>query len=366
MSSSDNDPGIVISSEDLAIICYTSGTTAMPKGAMLTHRSINASAVNFNLALSLVFDDIIYYPAPLFHVMGCMAMGMMAVGCTMTFDNYSIPTICETIEREKPTVVVSAAGAWTMLVNSDINFSQYNLSSVKTILSGAGPMRKGIGEKLFNIFSRLDKLYFSFSQTEASPCITAGIVTTRSNLSKGKYNEDSGKETFCVKTKIVDENDNEVPVGHSGEIVVWGPNVMNGYWNMPEETAKTIRNGWLYTGDIGYFDAKGCLFVVDRKKDMIISGGENVASVEVESVLCQHPNIKEAAVIGIPDEKWGERVHAIIVSDKTITIEELITFCRGKLAGYKIPRSVENISELPRTPSGKVLKTELRKKYRSS
>jgi acyl-CoA synthetase (AMP-forming)/AMP-acid ligase II len=363
MISSKNDPGIDLSSEDIAAIWYTSGTTAMPKGAILTHRSINANAVNLNLSISLTFDDIVYYPAALFHVIGSMAIGMMAMGCTMIFEDFALPTICETIDREKPNIVVTAAGAFTMFVNSGINFLQYDLSSVKKVLAGAGPMRKAIGEKLFEVLPSLDKLYFSFAQTEASPFITAGIAASRSTLKKGEYSEDSGAETFCVITKIVDENDNEVPVSQIGEIVVRGPNVMNGYWNMPEETKNTIRNGWLHTGDVGYFDSRGRLFVVDRKKDMIISGGENVASAEVESVLFQHPNIKDAAVIGIPDEKWGERVHAVIISNKDIALEELIEFCRVRLAGYKIPRSFDFVNELPRNPSGKILKRELREKY---
>ncbi|HZK19028.1 MAG TPA: AMP-binding protein [Clostridia bacterium] len=362
-AASDKDLDDELVSEDLAAIWYTSGTTAMPKGAMLTHRNISANAVNLNLAISLTSDDVVYYPAALFHIIGSMAMGMMAMGCTMIFEDFALSEVCETIEKEKPNIVVTAAGAFVMLVNSDTDFSRYNLGSVQKVLAGAGPMRKVTGEKLFVALPGLEKLYFSFALTEASPFVTMGVAATRDTLAEGGYSEDSGTENFCVITKIVDDSGKEVPVGELGEITVRGPNVMSGYWNMPGETEKTIRDGWLYTGDVGYVDTNGRLFVVDRKKDMIISGGESIASAEVENVLFEHPNIKEAVIIGLPDEKWGERVHAVIVSDNSISLEGLIGFCRGKLAGYKIPRSYNIVNDLPRSPSGKILKRKLRERY---
>ncbi|MCL6639575.1 MAG: AMP-binding protein, partial [Firmicutes bacterium] len=362
---SPKEPRTEISARDLAVICYTSGTTSMPKGVMLSHGNISANAANQNLGISLSPDDIVYYPAPLFHVMGCMAMGMMALGCTMVFEEFNVNTIYETIQREKVTEVTTTAGPWTILVNSGIDAHQYDLSSVRTILAGGSQMPKRVAEDLFKIFPNLAVLYTSFAQTEAAPFVTIGPVT-RQDILEGRFNEHSGREVFLTRARIVDDQDNDLPVGQRGEILAKGPNVMLGYWEMPEETAETLRGGWLHTNDIGYFDENGYLYVVDRKKDMILSGSENVSSKEVESVLYQHPAIADAAVIGVPDEKWGERVHAVVVlkPGHEASPEEITQFCRANLAGYKIPRSYEFVSELPRNPSGKVLKTKLREKYR--
>lgn len=364
--SDPGEPSTQVSAEDVAVLCYTSGTTAVPKGAMLTHRSIGASGVNMNLGISLTPDDIVYYPAPLFHVMGCMAMSMMAMSCTMVFEDFAPQTMVETIERERPSLVVTTAGPYTMLVNADLDRSKYDITSVRKALAGGSPMRKRVAVDLFNFFPKLENLYFCFSLTEASPFVTVGLAATRRDIEEDRYHEDSGAEGYLTLTKIVDDNDNELPPGQPGEVIVYGPMVMNGYWEMPDETAEALRGGWLHTGDIGYYDERGRLWIVDRKKDMILTGSENVASAEVESVLYRHPAIADAAVIGVPDEKWGERVHAVVVlkPGQKVTAQEITDFCRGYLAGYKIPRSVEFVDALPRNPAGKVLKTELRAKYK--
>ncbi|MCL6446986.1 MAG: long-chain-fatty-acid--CoA ligase [Armatimonadetes bacterium] len=364
-AASPEEPRAEISPDDLAVICYTSGTTAMPKGVMLSHGNIAANAANENLGIALSPDDIVYYPAPLFHVMGCMAMGMMALGCTMVFEEFNVNTIYETIQREKVTEITTTAGPWTILVNSGIDARKYDLSSVRTVLAGGSQMPKRVAAELFDIFPNLNVLYTSFAQTEAAPFVTIGPVT-REDIRAGRFNEHSGREVFLTRARIVDDKDNDLPVGQRGEILARGPNVMLGYWELPEETAAALRGGWLHTNDIGYFDENGYLYVVDRKKDMILSGSENISSKEVESVLYQHPAIADAAVIGVPDEKWGERVHAVVVlkPGQEATPEEITQFCRANLAGYKIPRSYEFVSELPRNPSGKVLKNQLREKYR--
>ncbi|AGL03293.1 acyl-CoA synthetase (AMP-forming)/AMP-acid ligase II [Desulfoscipio gibsoniae DSM 7213] len=363
--SSPLEPNVEISAKDLAVISYTSGTTSMPKGVMLSHGNISANAANENLSVCITHDDIVYYPAPLFHVMGCMAMGMLATGCTLVFEEYKAEKFYERIQQESITKVVTTAGPLTMLVNSEINYKQYDLSSLRTVITGGSPMPGKIATELFNILPNLEVMYVSFAQTEASPFITIDAVT-RQDILEGRYNEHSGREVFLTRVKIVDDQDNDLPVGHRGEIIARGPNVMLGYWEMPEENTQTLREGWLHTNDIGYFDSNGYLYVVDRKKDMILSGSENVSSKEVESVLYQHPAIADAAVIGVSDEKWGERVHAVIVlkSGQQEDPEGIIKFCRENLAGYKTPRSIEFISDLPRNATGKVLKNRLREKYK--
>lgn len=364
-ASAEGEPPIEPSAEDAAVICLTSGTTAVPKCAVLTHRSIAASGVNVCLGINLSFDDKVYYPAALFHVMGCMAMTMLARGCTLVYEDFAPQLVCETITYEKPSVVVAAITPLAFLVNSGLNFADYDLSSVRTILGGAGPNRRVVGLKLFDVFPNLEEVYYAYALSEASPIVTCGVVATREGALRGEYSEDSGREGYVTVTKVVDDNGKELPPGQPGEIIVRGPNVFSGYWGMPEETASAIRSGWLYTGDIGYFDTDGRLRVVDRKKDMILTGSENVASVEVESVLCQHPAIAEAAVIGVPDETWGERVHAVIVLKPgcNTSPEDIISFCRQYLAGYKVPKSVDFVETLPRNATGKVLKGELRVKY---
>ncbi|MGB9847144.1 MAG: AMP-binding protein, partial [Desulfotomaculales bacterium] len=233
---SPKEPQTEISAQDLAVICYTSGTTSMPKGVMLSHGNISANAANQNLGISLSPDDVVYYPAPLFHVMGCMAMGMMALGCTMVFEEFNVSTIYETIQREKVTEVTTTAGPWTILVNSGIDARRYDLSSVRTVLAGGSPMPKRVAEDLFKIFPNLAVLYTSFAQTEAAPFVTIGPVT-REDILAGRFNEHSGREVFLTRARIVDDQDNDLPTGQRGEILAKGPNVMLGYWEMPEETA---------------------------------------------------------------------------------------------------------------------------------
>jgi len=356
------EPETTVLPDDLAVICYTSGTTSVPKGVMLSHGNLSANAVNENLGICLSPNDIVYFPAPLFHVMGVMAMGMLALGCTLVFEDFSVHTFYGTVQRERVTRITTTAGPWTILVNSRDEQIDYDLGSVYAVLTGGSGMPKRVARELFNIFPNLRTLYTSFAQTEAAPFITIGEVS-REDILLDRFNEHSGKEVFLTRSRIVDDNGNDLPAGERGEILAKGPNVMAGYWEMPEETADVLSDGWLHTNDIGYFDNDGYLYVVDRKKDMILSGSENIASKEVESVLYQHPAIADAAVIGVPDDKWGERVHAVLVlkPGHKVTFEEITCFCREHLAGYKIPRSIEFVGELPRNPSGKVLKNLLRK-----
>lgn len=362
-NSPSSDPGIPVDEKDLAVIEYTSGTTAKPKGCMITHRNLVANAVNFLVELPLTRDDICYNPFPLFHSGGFCVMAYMSRGCTQVYDDFDIENTFRVIEREKVNFMFIPAGALIFLAASS-SYGNYTLDSLRLVLTGGSRTPLPVLESLFSIFPNLQAIYDTFALTEASPLVCV-IAKTRKMLEAGEITEGSGPECYGVHVRLFDDNDVDVKPGEVGEIAVKGDNVMQGYWKMPEETEKALKNGWLHTGDMGRFDEKRYLYVVDRKKDMILSGSENIASKEVEEIIYQHPAIADVAVIGKPDEKWGETVHAIIVlkEGEQATAEEIVEFCKERLASYKKPRSVEFVKELPRNPSGKILKTELRKQY---
>jgi long-chain acyl-CoA synthetase len=247
------------------------------------------------------------------------------------------------------------------------NIDKYDLSSLKQLWYAASPMpvellRKGI-ERFGPIFGQ------GYGQSESGPDIAILPEEFHQVLDKSPEEQrilaSCGQPCLWVHARIVDEEMNDVEPHAVGEIVVQSKSVMREYWNMPEETSRVMAGGWLHTGDMGYYDEKGFMFIVDRKKDMIITGGEIVYPREVEEVLYRFPAISEAAVIGVPDDKWVERVHAVITlkGGQTATVDEIIDFCKGSLARYKAPRSVELVESLPKNPQGKILKRELREKY---
>jgi acyl-CoA synthetase (AMP-forming)/AMP-acid ligase II len=249
-----------------------------------------------------------------------------------------------------------------MLLNVP-NLDKYDISTLRAIQYGGSPMPAALIARTRKAFPGC-RLYQGYGQTETSPNIS--MLLDKYHDPDGEFSdkiESAGQPMLTVEVKIVDFHGDEVPVGDTGEIIARGPNIMKGYWNKPQETAQALRGGWMYTGDIGYMDTDGFLYVVDRVKDMIISGGENIYSAEVEAVLYQHPAVAMCAVIGIPDEKWGEAVHAIIIprEGETVTSDELVRHCRQLIAGYKCPRTVDiRKTPLPMSGAGKILKRELR------
>ncbi|MDX1416235.1 MAG: AMP-binding protein, partial [Candidatus Promineifilaceae bacterium] len=236
----------------------------------------------------------------------------------------------------------------------------YDVSSIKRMLYGASPMPEAV---LISAMEQMPTVSFAqgYGQTEASPIITS--LGPEHHIPGGEKLRSAGRAALGVEVVVLDENDQVVSQGTVGEICARGPNVMLGYWGMESTTADTLRNGWLHTGDLGYMDEDGFVFIVDRAKDMVISGGENIFSVEVEGAIYSHPAVQECAVIGIPDERWGEAVHAIVVlrEGEHASEAEIIEHCRERIAGYKVPRSVDFKAEsLPVSGAGKVLKNELR------
>jgi acyl-CoA synthetase (AMP-forming)/AMP-acid ligase II len=291
-------------------------------------------------------------------------MAYYSRGCTQVFDDFELVNTFEVLQKEKVNFLFIPAEALVFLPNFPKRVD-YDRNSLRLILTGGSRTPVPVIRALFDVFPKLEILYDTFALTEAAPLVCV-IPKTRQMLLDNQISESTGTEAYGTYVRLFDDDDKDVSSGGVGEIVVRGDNVMKGYWEMKEETEKTLRGGWLHTGDMGRFDEKRHLYVVDRKKNMILSGGENVASKEVEDVLYTHPAIADVAVIGVPDEKWGERGHAVIVLKAGQSLDEkgVTEFCKEKMAGYKRPRSMEFVAELPRNPSGKIMKKDLRMKFK--
>jgi len=360
---SPDDFPIEVKEEDPAFILFTGGTTGVPKGAVLTHKSLLWNVISVTTEnQSPTPEDVIYYPMPLFHTAALSRfLAYMYAGGTFIVTREFDPQKClEIIQEEKVTAMTGNPTIWAKLLQ-EMEKKEYDTRSMRMYLSSQGflhpNMQKAIETRLFP----QAQTYVSYALTEASPGVTI--------LKPGDRPRETGsvgKPYMCTEVRIVDENDQDLPVGEVGEILVKGPTVMKEYYRNPEETAQTLRGGWLHTGDLGKYDADGFLYFVDRKKDMIKTGGLNVYSKEVEEVLAQHPKIAEAVIIGVPDEKWGETVKAVVVVKKgeSLSEAEVIDHCRKYLASYKKPTSVAFVEALPKTQfGGKVLKRELRERF---
>jgi acyl-CoA synthetase (AMP-forming)/AMP-acid ligase II len=366
---SPNFLDVDVGRDDLAWLFYTSGTTGQPKGAMLTHHVLMMMTMNFFADMApLGPDDVILHAAPLSHGSGLYAIPNVAKGAAnivLHVKTFDPKTVFETIQRRKVTNMFMAPAMIKRLVTSP-EIDQYDLSSLKCIHYGGAPIYtedlKAAVRKLGQVLVQL------FGQAE-SP-MTISYLRREEHLLEGTEEEmkrltSAGIPRTDVEVKIFDENDHELPPGEMGEIVVRGEVVMKGYWRNPAATAETLRGGWLHTGDLGSMDERGYVYILDRAKDMIISGGENIYSREIEDVILKHPAVHEVAVIGVPDETWGEAIKAIVVlkQNQKATQEEIINFCKEHMASFKKPKSVEFIEEIPKNPYGKVLKRELREKY---
>ncbi len=366
---SPNFLDVDVKGDDLAWLFYTSGTTGQPKGAMLTHHVLMTMTMNFFADMTpLGPEDVILHAAPLSHGSGLYSLPNIAKGAGNVISktkSFEPKVVFETIQRRKVTNMFMAPAMIKRLITSP-DIDNYDLSSLKCIHYGGAPIYvedlKAAVKKLGPIFVQL------FGQAE-SP-MTISYLRKEEHLLDGtmeqmKHLTSAGIPRTDLEVKIFDENDQELPPGEMGEIVVRGEVVIKGYWRDPKTTAETLRSGWLHTGDLGIMDEKGYIYILDRAKDMIISGGENIYSREIEDVILNHPAVHEVAVIGVPDNTWGEAVRAIVAlkQGEKATQEEIINFCKDHLASYKKPKSVEFIDEIPKNPYGKVLKRELREKY---
>ena len=352
------EPEVFLSEKDACELMYTSGTTGKPKGALLTHENLLWNLFNTILGReeregesSIVIGPLYHTAALNNHFLTRVAMA----GTSILIKHFDPVKVMETIEKENVTVISGAPAAYHLLLS--LPPGRYDTRSITKCTTGASILPNETKERLIQFFPNLSGIYDVYRCTEASPSIA--ILKA----------EDSSKKRECVgravpflEVRIVDDQDRDLPVGEVGEVICRGPNVMKGYYKDEEATREVLRGGWLHTGDLARRDEEGFLYIVDRKKDMIISGGENIYPREIEEVLFNHPKIEEAAVIGVPDPLWGESVKAIIVLKRgeTMTEEEVIEYCKGHLASYKKPKWVEFMEGLPRNPSGKVLKTLLR------
>ncbi len=344
--------------DDLLRLMYTSGTTARPKGVMITHGNLDAKCLAHIAELGLGREDRGLVAGPLYHV-GALDLTfttLLYLGCYQRIlRGFSAPDVLDAIERDRLSTVWLAP-AMVKLVLDDESLPGRDLTSMRVIIDG--------GEKM--PLPLIDRLLASFPGAWFADAY--GLTETVSGdtfLNKGQERHklgSVGKPVFNVDLRVVRADGREAAAGEEGEIVIRGPKVSVGYWRDPEETARAHRDGWFHTGDVGVFDEDGYLYVVDRLKDMIVSGGENVASLELERVLYEHAAVAEAAVVGRPHERWGEVPVAFVVlrDGAELDEDELLAFCRERLASFKTPKAVTFVEVLPRNPSGKVLKRELR------
>ncbi|QKZ16041.1 acyl-CoA synthetase [Streptomyces chartreusis] len=351
-------PDVFVTEDDLAQLIYTSGTESRPKGAMLSARSLIAQYITCAIDGEMSGEDVEVHALPLFHCaqLHCFLTPGIYLGATnIVLPGADPATILRTVEAERATKLFCPPTVWISLLRHP-DFDRSDLSSLRKGYYGASIMPvevlKEISERLPGV-----RLFNFYGQTEMSPVAT--VLKPEDQVRKPGS---AGRPGLNVETIVVDHANRPVPPGQVGEIVHRSPHALLGYWDDPERTDAAFEGGWFHSGDLGVMDTEGYLTVVDRKKDMIKSGGENVASREVEEVLYQHPAVAEAAVFGLPHPQWIEAVAAVVIlrEGKAATAEELIAHCRKSLAGFKIPKHIDFAEQLPKNASGKILKRELR------
>jgi acyl-CoA synthetase (AMP-forming)/AMP-acid ligase II len=362
-----------IDDNDTTMLVYTAGTTGFPKGVMLSHNSFAVYVLENVTPADPELEERNILTVPLYHVAGIQAM-MAAIygGRTLVMERqFEAGEWMELVEREKANRAMMVPTMLKQLLDHP-DFEKHDLSSLRVITYGAAPMPLEVITRALDIFPGVSFIN-AFGQTETASTITA--LTPEDHAISGSEEEKEkklkrlssiGKPMSDVEMKVVDEEGHDLPQGEVGEIIARGPRVMTGYWKDEEKTKKAIdKDGWVHTGDVGYVDEDGYFFLAGRATDIIIRAGENIAPEELEAVLYSYPKIDEAAVIGVPDEEWGELPRAIVVlkPGETATAEEVMEHCRQKLASYKRPRSVVFVDKLPRNPMGKVLKRVLRDQH---
>jgi fatty-acyl-CoA synthase len=365
--SGEGPPDVEIGPDDVLYQMYTSGTTGHPKGARLTHRAVLTNLQQQQVAFDIVPGDRVLVVAPLYHAAaGITFMGNLVFGCTSVlhedFDPRAVVRALSEEEIARVTLVPAMIQASLVLV-PDVAERRYE--KLRIIVYGASPIAADVLRRAMQVFRCDFAQAYGMTETTAVLTVLSPEDHRRALAGREDLLLSAGRAVVGTELRIVDEQDQPVANGAIGEICARGGQLMQDYWNLPEASAKALRGGWMHTGDAGILDADGYLHIQDRVKDMIVSGGENVYPREVENVLFAHAAVADVAVIGVPDERWGEAVKAIVVlrEGQSATAEELMDFCRGRLGGYKRPRSVDFASALPRNASGKVLKKDLREKY---
>ena len=354
-------PDVFYDPQAVLALIYTSGTTGRPKGVMVTHSNVLANVQNLNFWMRYTEGGVFLHAAPIFHIADfpCMFAAPAFGACQLTIPKFDPRSFCETVEGERVSHTVLVPTMINLLTQFP-EIKKYDLSSLEVLAYGGSPVAPELIHRTRELLPKL-KLVQIYGLSET------GFLT---GLQDQEHTDDRllscGRPCPGIDLQVTDDSGKEVEAGKPGELVARGRNIMRGYWNNPQETALVFRDGTFRTGDIGYQGSDGYFYILDRAKDMIVSGGENVYSGEVEAVIYAHPAVREAAVFGIPDPKWGEVVMACVVlkPGSTLTVDDLIAFCRKSLASYKIPRRVEfSDTELPKSGSGKILKRLLRERF---
>ncbi|WP_104654732.1 long-chain-fatty-acid--CoA ligase [Ralstonia insidiosa] len=350
--------------DDLAAVLYTGGTTGAPKGVMLSHTNIASNVLSALAATSRPDVATVLQIAPFFHIgaLSFVFQSMARLATQVILPGFDAKAVIRDIARYRANEIFIVPTMLKMMLDEP-SFAEHDLSSLKSIIYGASPIDSSLLQRAIVAIPSSQFLQ-AYGMTETSP--VSAVLPAACHVVGDPKLKAAGRPAPACEVRIVDPvTGEECPPGSVGEVTVRGPGVMLGYWNKPEETAKALRNGWMHTGDAGYMDADGYLYMTDRIKDMIISGGENIYSTEVENAILSHSAVQMCAVIGIPDEKWGEIVHAAVVlrPGQALTAEDLQTHCKQRIAGYKCPRSIEFRSELPLSAAGKLLKFKLRETY---
>jgi len=357
---------VEIDPEDLVGIYYTGGTTGKPKGVMLSHRAWVYTILIEMLDLGFGWEEVFLFPTPLTHAGGCLMLPVfLRKGRCVIIDHFDPKVFLETVQREKVTATFLVPTMIYVLLDYP-DLKKYDFGSLRNIIYGASAIAPERLKQALNTFGPI--LTQLFGQTEAPMMLSA--LSREEHVVEDPEREkmilsSAGRPTFHCEIRLEDDEGNEVRRGESGEVVVRCANMMHGYFKNPEVTAETIKDGWLHTGDIAKQDEEGFLYIVDRKKDMIVSGGFNIFPREIEDVLFEHPSVKGAAIIGVPHAKWGEEVKAVVVlhEGESVTDEELIQFVKDRKGSLMAPKSVEFWDEIPLTNLGKVDKKVMRERY---
>jgi acyl-CoA synthetase (AMP-forming)/AMP-acid ligase II len=362
------EPDVNIAPDDIASLNYTSGTSGTLKAAMLSHRNRICQAKKVLLAPGTDIDanSVMCHVGPMTHASSMMILPIFwRGGCNLLLRSFDVETVLDIIEREKVTHLMLVPTMINMML-AHPGLTKRDLSSLTTVIYTASPMPVERTKEALHIFGPVLMQFYALTETSATlTCLSKSDHQLDGDPKKLKRLASAGIAQIESEVRIVDEEEVDVKTGEVGEIIERGDDTMLGYWKDPELTARTLRNGWVHTKDMARIDEDGYIYIVDRKFDMIISGGFNIYPAEVENALYEHPSVFEAAVIGVPDDVWGESVKAVVVLKEGMkaTAEELIEHCKKRLASYKKPKSVDFIKELPKNPYGKVLRRVLREKY---